>query len=85
MASNLSSPLCNRRLRDPMRDYDRLPPELRQWLAQAALPWSPQSAKRIWHRAGGGRSALDKLAAAEAATLQKEERQNQSLRKAIRA
>lgn len=26
-----------RRRGDPMRDYDRLPPELRCWLADAAL------------------------------------------------
>ncbi len=36
-----------------MRAYDALPPELRQWLAAACLPWSPASAKRIWIRAGG--------------------------------
>lgn len=28
--------------------YDRLPADLRAWLAQAALPWSPHSALRIW-------------------------------------
>ncbi len=68
-----------------MRDFDRLPPELRAWLAQATLPWSPQSAKRIWQRAGGGRSALEKLSAAEAATLRKEMKRNLHLRKTIRA
>ena len=30
-----------RRSEDPMRDYDRLPPELRAWLAEAVLPWRP--------------------------------------------
>ncbi|TCM76577.1 DUF6525 family protein [Rhodovulum steppense] len=36
---------------DPMRDYDRLPRELRAWLAQAARPWSPLSARRAFARA----------------------------------
>ncbi len=39
-----------RRDRDPMAAYDRLPPPLRQWLSQAALPWSPASARRIWSK-----------------------------------
>ncbi|GHA58979.1 hypothetical protein GCM10008927_25820 [Amylibacter ulvae] len=33
-----------------MADYDQLPAPLRSWLAQAALPWSPRSALRVWHR-----------------------------------
>jgi len=41
---------------DPMATYDRLPADLRAWLAQAALPWSPHSACRVW------RSALRKFA-----------------------
>ncbi|MEM9350873.1 MAG: DUF6525 family protein [Pseudomonadota bacterium] len=36
---------------DPMRDYDRLPTELRRWLATAALPWSAVSARKAWDRA----------------------------------
>ena len=40
-----------RRSGHPMQAYDALPSPLRQWLAQAALPWSPNSAKRIWTRA----------------------------------
>ena len=40
-----------RRSGDPMHTYDTLPVPLRQWLAQAALPWSPTSAKKIWSRA----------------------------------
>lgn len=74
MSSNLSSPLQNRRACDPMRDYDRLPQELRRWLSQAVLPWSPQSAKRIWMKEGGGAAALARLDAVESATLQKEGR-----------
>ncbi|MCZ0962456.1 DUF6525 family protein [Paracoccus benzoatiresistens] len=33
-----------------MDHYDRLPPELRTWLAAAALPWSPRSVLRLWDR-----------------------------------
>jgi hypothetical protein len=39
-----------RRSGDPMAAYDALPEPLRGWLSQAALPWSPVSAKRIWSR-----------------------------------
>ncbi|WP_275113691.1 DUF6525 family protein [Roseobacter cerasinus] len=38
----------HRRARDPMAVFDGLPAPLRQWLSQAALPWSPASAHRIW-------------------------------------
>lgn len=34
-----------------MNRYDALPPELRRWMAQAVLPWSPTSCLRIWRRA----------------------------------
>ena len=37
-----------RRTEDPMRDYDRLPPELRAWLAGAVLPWRPRSVRRAF-------------------------------------
>ncbi|WP_420861525.1 DUF6525 family protein [Algirhabdus cladophorae] len=40
-----------RRSGDPMRAYDALPTPLRRWLSQAALPWSPASARKIWTRA----------------------------------
>ncbi len=40
-----------RRNEDPMREYDRLPAELRAWLAAAALPWRPQSVRRAFDRA----------------------------------
>lgn len=44
-----------------MATYDRLPTDLRIWLMQAALPWSPLSALRVWKTAmkkhGGDRSA----------------------------
>ena len=40
-----------RRNTDPMRDYDRLPPDLRAWLAAAILPWRPQSVRAAFERA----------------------------------
>ncbi|WP_228069047.1 DUF6525 family protein [Marivivens aquimaris] len=40
-----------RRRNDPMRDFDALPLALRQWMAGAAMPWSPASCRRIWLRA----------------------------------
>lgn len=44
-----------------MDRYDRLPADLRRWLAAAALPWSAASALRLWtrlHRETGGDTAL---------------------------
>lgn len=38
MRGNLASSLRRRRRPCPIAQYDRLPPELRRWLAQAALP-----------------------------------------------
>ncbi|WP_368484645.1 DUF6525 family protein [Salipiger sp. HF18] len=50
--SNARSSLRRRRRTgDPMAAYDRLPPELRLWLAEAALPWSAGSALRVWSKA----------------------------------
>lgn len=40
-----------RRRGDPMREFDRLPAELRAWLAGAALPWRPRSVKRAFDKA----------------------------------
>lgn len=36
---------------DPMREFDRLPEELRVWLASAALPWRPRSVRRAFDKA----------------------------------
>ena len=62
-----------KRSRDPMGAYDALPAPLRQWLAQAALPWSPHSARRIWTRCRTRgltpEETLPKLSEAEARTL----------------
>ena len=40
-----------RRNEDPMREFDRLPPELRSWLATAVLPWRPRSVRRAFDKA----------------------------------
>lgn len=72
-SANLATSLRQRPQRDAMRCYDRLPPELRAWLAQAALPWSPDSARRLWRRAieeaGCRAGALARLEAVEARLL----------------
>lgn len=34
-----------------MQDYDRLPAELRAWLASAVLPWRPRSVRRAFDKA----------------------------------
>ncbi|MFN3280178.1 MAG: DUF6525 family protein [Tabrizicola sp.] len=76
MTGNLSSPRARWRKGDPMAAFDRLPPELRRWLAGAALPWSVSSALRLWQRAlretGCPTEALARLARAEARTLARE-------------
>ena len=36
---------------DPMRDFDRLPKLLRDWLNGAALPWRPKSVHRAYNKA----------------------------------
>ncbi|WEF24879.1 DUF6525 family protein [Paracoccus sp. S3-43] len=48
--SNLATSLRRRYRASSIAQYDRLPPELRHWLAQAVLPWSPQSVLRLWQR-----------------------------------
>ncbi|QQA42461.1 DUF6525 family protein [Pelagovum pacificum] len=47
-ATTLRVRRCNE---DPMREFDRLPPELRTWLAGAMLPWRPRSVRRAFDRA----------------------------------
>lgn len=37
-----------RRQNDAMREYDRLPPLLRKWLADAVMPWRPGSVRRAY-------------------------------------
>jgi hypothetical protein len=76
MVRNIKSNLRGRRRQgDVMQAYDTLAPALRNWLATAALPWSPASARRIWRKAGGAKdpeAALDRLDAVEQATLRRE-------------
>jgi hypothetical protein len=77
MAGNLRSSLRGRRRnRDAMAAYDRLPPRLRRWLSEAALPWSAESALKIWRRAleetGCEEAALARCAAAERAMLSRD-------------
>jgi hypothetical protein len=72
---NTRSSLKRRRRPDPMQAYDNLPPALRSWLSTAVLPWSPQSALRIWRRAsrkGGADHAIARLNEVEAGMLAKD-------------
>lgn len=52
MNRNLGHTSLRRRPRrgDPMSDFDRLPFELRVWLASAVLPWRPSSVHRAYSR-----------------------------------
>ncbi|MCL4066007.1 DUF6525 family protein [Pseudomonas sp. GX19020] len=52
MGRNLVTSLRGRARPRPMERFDRLPPDLRRWLSQAVLPWSPHSALRLWTRLG---------------------------------
>ncbi|MEM7295172.1 MAG: DUF6525 family protein [Pseudomonadota bacterium] len=53
MPSNRGATSLRRRRRaeHPMAEFDRLPAELRGWLASAALPWRPRSARLAYDRA----------------------------------
>jgi len=61
---------------DPMREFDRLPPELRDWLSHAALPWDPRSVRRAYRKAflrtGTKARALEALDALQAKRLAKD-------------
>ncbi|EAQ02141.1 hypothetical protein OB2597_20991 [Pseudooceanicola batsensis HTCC2597] len=76
MKRNVSTTLRRRRRADPMRAYDALPRPLRLWMAQAVLPWSPASCRRIWAKARAeGESPdaiLDRLDRAEEMTLSRD-------------
>ncbi|MFN3723028.1 MAG: DUF6525 family protein [Paracoccaceae bacterium] len=73
---NLASPRAKWRSGDAMAAHDGLPAPLRAWAAQAALPWSATSLRRLWSRAlretGCAEAALARLSAAERAALQRE-------------
>ena len=53
MASNRgnTSLKCKRRNEKPMLEFDRLPRELRVWIASADLPWRPRSVQKAFDRA----------------------------------
>jgi Family of unknown function (DUF6525) len=74
--TNLSSSRAKWRAGNPMDAHDRLPPDLRRWMVNAALPWSPASALRLWQRAlretGCKQAALARLEAAERRSLAKD-------------
>ena len=40
-----------RRIRPPMQEFDLLPKELREWVAQAILPWSANSVRKAYVKA----------------------------------
>jgi hypothetical protein len=74
--SNLRSARAQWRRGNPMAAHDRLPAPLRQWLIHAALPWSAESALRIWSKAmretGCVNAARDRLTQIERKTLEKQ-------------
>jgi hypothetical protein len=60
-----------------MSEFDRLPSSLRQWVAQADLPWSAASVRRQWQEAmrksaGDERAALDQLTLKQARLMAKD-------------
>ncbi len=61
MNRNLTSPRARWRNSDPMAAFDRLPADLRAWLAEAALPWSarPDRARDRMNRAEARSLARD--------------------------
>jgi len=75
MMRNLGQTSLRRKRRsgDLMGTFDGLPAPVRQWVAEATLPWSPTSVRRIWSkcRAKGlsDEDALALLRQAEARTL----------------
>lgn len=65
MAGNLGHTRLRKRKRqgNPMVAFDGLPAPLRRWVAEAALPWSPASCRRIWVNARArGETVEDALA-----------------------
>lgn len=67
MASrNCATSLRRRARSDTMLGYDLLPPDVRQWLSSAVLPWSAASVRRAWSKAlksaqGDRQTALNAL------------------------
>lgn len=79
MSGNLGQNQLRKRRspKDPMQVYDRLPREVRQWLAEAQMPWSPEACKRICLRAKRRGETMDDVLArldrAERQTLAREQ------------
>lgn len=69
---NLATSLRCRGRSNALADYDRLPAAARAWLAQAALPWSAASVRRLWQDGASPGASLDRLAACEARLLAKD-------------
>lgn len=42
---------CRNRARNPMQEFDRLPPQLRAWVATASLPWTARSVRHAYEKA----------------------------------
>lgn len=67
MAGNLgnTSLKYKQRNEDSMLEFDRLPQELRIWIATAELPWRPKSVRKTFDRAlsqtGSSEKALQEL------------------------
>ena len=53
MNNNLGKTSLKRKRRNenPLLDYDRLPRDLRAWIANAELPWRPRSVLKAYERA----------------------------------
>ncbi len=78
MGRNLGQTKLRKRRRNenPMQEFDRLPPILRSWVSQAALPWRPRSVLRAYNaalaRTGDQSRALDELRRLESVQLAKD-------------
>ncbi len=69
-----------RRTGDHMAAFDGLPAPLRQWLSEAALPWSPASVRRIWAKSRAkGLSPEETLLTLSRAEMQTLARDRQSI------
>ncbi|MEL6689989.1 MAG: DUF6525 family protein [Pseudomonadota bacterium] len=65
-----------RRAKNPMRDFDRLPSDLRQWVAGAMLPWRAATVRAAYDKAmartGDPERALEELDALQARLVAKD-------------
>ena len=62
-----------------MADHDRLPPDLRRFMAEAAQPWSARSVLRLWRKGlaetGCRLRALERVRRAAEAPLRRDTRE----------